>query len=185
MFSRKAFVAVAASTVCALMIGTQSARVAGKNGEQKTEPPSHELKLITLNTLAYSVKPHEVDRRTETIVAKETMHIVAFEHFTGVALGGWSDNGHILSLDPANPWEKWAEGGTGMEPTGIEGYFGYCGRDYYSEVSGIPDVTVYEALPGGTHILVPKGAKLYLHTYANNFTDQPRGFHHAVRVLYW
>ena len=67
-----------------------------------------------------------------------------------------------------------------MEPTGTTGYFGYCGRDYYSEVGGITDFTTYEAFPSGTHILVPKGATLYLHTYANNFLDKPQAFHHAV-----
>ena len=35
------------------------------------------------------------------------------------------------------------------------------GRDYYWEVSGIPDVTLYETLPARAHVLVPKGKKLY------------------------
>ena len=121
------------------------------------EGTEHELRSITLNTGAYTVEPKQIDRRSESIVAAETMHIVAFEHFNGVQRGGWSDNGHILSLSPENPWVKWEKAGTGMEPTGATGYFGYCGRDYYAEVSGIPDVCVYQPLPAGTCIVVPKG----------------------------
>jgi len=154
-------------------------------GATGAAPPSRPLAAVTLNTGAYSVGPGAIDRRTQSIAAERTMHIVAIEHFTGVQGGAWSDNGHILSLDPANPWEKWKDAGTGMEPTGAEGYFGYCGRDYYSEVGGIPDVTTYEAFPSGTHILVPAGARLYMHMYAHNFLEKESAFHHAVRVLYW
>ncbi len=143
-----------------------------------------ELKAITINTGPYLVAAGEVDRRSESIVAKEDMHIVAIEHFIGVSKGGLSDNGHILSKNPANPWTKWAEAGTAMEPTGEEGYFGYCGRDYYSEVSGIGDVVVYETFPAGTYVLVKKGEKLYMHCYANPFLVDAF-FHHAVRLLYW
>ncbi len=147
--------------------------------------PERPLKSITMNTHAYSVAPGAVDRRSVELEAPEDLHIVAIEHFIGVQREGWSDNGHILSLNPENPWTKWSEAGTGMEPTGAQGYFGYCGRDYYSEASGIADIELYEPLPSGTHFLVPKGTKLYLHTYANNFRDSPQAFHHAVRLLYW
>ena len=143
------------------------------------------LKSITINTGAYSVAGQAIDRRSEYITAPETMHIVGIEHFNGVQLGAWSDNGHILSLNPDNPWAKWAEAGTGMEPTGATGYFGYCGRDYYSEVGGIGDITQYEMFPSDTCVLVPSGEKLFLHTYANNFSPEPRMFHHTVRILYW
>ena len=170
--------------LCLVGAGCASVRVPPNAGVRATQ--SRELKSITLNTGAYFVQPGAVDRRSESIVADETMHIVAIEHFTGVQGGGWSDNGHILSLRPENPWEKWANAGTGMEPTGAKGYFGYCGRDYYTEVGGIPDVTVYEAFPAGTHVLVPQGAALYMHMYAHNFSqDRPNAFHHTVRVLYW
>lgn len=169
--------------VCLVCVGC-----AGEKPTLTPRPPSHpprELKSITLNTGAYAVAAHTVDRRSESIVAAETMHVVALEHFIGVGREGRSDNGHILSLAPANPWQKWAAAGTGMEPTGTRGHFGYCGRDYYAEVGGIPDVCVYEPLPAGTAFVVPKGARLYMHTYANNFLDTPTAFHHAVRVLYW
>jgi hypothetical protein len=147
--------------------------------------PERALTVVTMNTQAYSVAPGTVDRRSISLVAQEEMHIVAIEHFNGVQKGGWSDNGHVLSLCSENPWTQWQGAGTGMEPTGTAGYFGYCGRDYYSEVAGIDDVMSYEAFPAGTHILVPKGATIYLHTYANNFLSVPQAFHHAVRFLYW
>ncbi|MBI4603679.1 MAG: hypothetical protein HY721_17130 [Planctomycetes bacterium] len=147
--------------------------------------PERVLKAITINTQAYTVAPGAVDRRSASLVAPEDMRIAAIEHFTGVQKGGWSDNGHILSLRPENPWSEWQAAGTGMEPTGATGYFGYCGRDYYTEVGGIGDVTSYEALPAGTHVLVPRGAALYQHTYASNFLSTPQAFHHAVRLLYW
>jgi hypothetical protein len=146
---------------------------------------SRSLQAVTLNTCAYWVAGKAVDTRSERIAATRDMHLVAFEHFTGIQKGRWSDNGHLLSLQEASPWERWREGGTGMEPTGEEGYFGYCGRDYYAEVSGIQDVMAYESLPAGTHVLVPAGATLYMHCYAANFGEQPTAFHHAVRVLYW
>ncbi|MBN1442531.1 MAG: hypothetical protein JXA90_07470 [Planctomycetes bacterium] len=147
--------------------------------------PERPLKSITINTMAYAVEPGQVDRRSVELRAPEDLHVVAVEHFNGVQKGGWSDNGHLLSLDPANPWEKWKDAGTGMEPTGAAGYFGYCGRDYYTEVGGIDDVIIYEAFPCGTHFFVPRGAALYLHTYANNFLSTTQHFHHAVRLLYW
>ncbi len=150
-----------------------------------TSPPSRALKSITINTQAYAVPGKRVDRRSLSITADEDMHIVGVEHFTGVQGGAWSDNGHMLSLLPKNPWEQWAEAGTGMEPTGQKGYFGYSGRDYYREVGGIGDVTQYEMFPDGTHVLVPAGKKLYLHCYANNFSEPPKMFHHTVRLLYW
>jgi len=143
------------------------------------------LKSVTINTNAYGVEPKQIDRRSVNITAEEDMHIVGIEHFNGVQRGAWSDNGHILSLNPDNPWTKYATGGTGMEPTGEKGYFGYCGRDYYSEVGGIGDVGQFEMFPAGTYVLVPAGKKLHMHCYANNFTDGPRMFHHAVRILYW
>jgi hypothetical protein len=144
-----------------------------------------ELKSITINTMAYTVPPKTVDKRSESITAEEDMHIVAIEHFIGVSGGGYpTDNGHILSKNPDNPWVKWGEKGTGMEPTGEKGYFGYCGRDYYSEVSGVNDVCVYEGLPSG-YFLVKKGEKLYMHCYADNPTDKHVVFHHCVRLIYW
>lgn len=64
----------------------------------------------------------KTDKRSESITADEDMHIVAIEHFIGVSKGGLSDNGHILSKSPDNPWVKWEEScPTGMEPTGGEG----------------------------------------------------------------
>ena len=171
---------------CLCLLGAGCVSVPVPPSEEGRAMESRELKSITLNTGAYLVQTGAIDRRSESIVADETMHIVAIEHFTGVQGGGWSDNGHILSLRPENPWEKWANAGTGMEPTGAKGYFGYCGRDYYTEVGGIPDVTVYEAFPAGTHVLVPQGATLFMHMYAHNFSqDRPNAFHHAVRLLYW
>jgi len=162
--------------------GSQGQRLVS---EVDSPPHSRQLKSITLNTGAYLVDPGSIDRRSESIVAKTPMHVVAIEHFNGVQGGAWSDNGHILSLRSDNPWVEWKDAGTGMEPTGSEGYFGYCGRDYYSEVSGIPDVTVYESFPAGTHFLVPQGETLFMHMYAHNFQQQSSAFHHAVRVLYW
>jgi hypothetical protein len=148
--------------------------------------PERDLKAITINTNAYPVDPAKIDRRSVSLVAAEDMHIVAMEHFNGVQKGGWSDNGHLLSIHPENPWSKWQNAGTGMEPTGASGYFGYCGRDYYSEVGGIDDIIIYETFPAGTHFLVPKGTTLYLHTYAHNFNPNiPQSFHHTVRLLYW
>lgn len=175
----------AAGVVLLCLFATGCARARARFLRGRAMKQSLALQVVTLNTGAYTVAPKAVDLRSESILADEDMHIVAIEHFIGVAGGAWSDNGHLLSLEAANPWEKWAGAGTGMEPTGTRGYFGYCGRDYYSEVGGIPDVTVYEALPAGTHILVPKGQRLYMHMYAHNFNDAPRAFHHAVRVLYW
>jgi len=149
------------------------------------ERDSSMLKSVTINTSAYTVDPGAIDRRSLELKASETMHIVEIEHFNGVQKSAWSDNGHLLSLLPENPWEKWKDAGTGMEPTGTTGYFGYCGRDYYSEVSGIADIQLNEFFPAGTHFLVPAGQSLYMHCYANNFLDQPKMFHHAVRIIYW
>lgn len=144
-----------------------------------------QLKSVTLNTQAYEVAPKTNDKRSESIIADEDMHIVAIEHFIGVSAGGFvTDNGHILSESSDNPWVKWKEKGTGMEPTGTKGYFGYCGRDYYSEVSGINDVCVYESFPSGS-FLVEKGKKLYMHCYAGNPTEKQIAFPHCVRLVYW
>jgi len=145
----------------------------------------HALKSVTINTQAYPVEAKAVDRRSASITADQDMHIVGIEYFTGVQGAAWSDNGHILALSPDNPWTKWADAGTGMEPTAARGFFGYCGRDYYTEVGGIGDVVQYEMFPAGTHFLVPAGQALHLHCYANNFLDGTRMFHHAVRLLYW
>jgi hypothetical protein len=144
---------------------------------------SHALQSITLNTGAYAVTG--LDRRSVSIVAPVDMHIVSISHFTGVQSGTVpSDNGHLLSLLTDNPWEKWANDQTGMEPTGQTGYFGYCGRDYYTECAGIQDVQLLENLPAGTHFLVRKGERLYLHCYACH-GQGTRMFHHAVRLYYW
>lgn len=144
------------------------------------------LKSITLNTLTYEVPPKSADTRSESIIVDEDMHIVAIEHFIGVSAGGFpTDNGHILSKSPENPWVKWKDKDrTGMEPTGTKGYFGYCGRDYYSEVSGISDVCTYETFHTG-YLLISKGERLYMHCYAGNPTDKRVSFHHCVRVIYW
>jgi hypothetical protein len=164
------------------------AAIAGQNPRsmEDNKPGERALKTITLNTCAYEVGPGKKDKRSISITAEEDMHIVALEHFTGVGKGSLSDNGHILSICPENPWVKWEKAGTGMEPTGTKGYFGYCGRDYYSECNGIHDVMAYESFPSSTYILVRRGETLYLHCYADNFApDRPGGFHHMVRVLYW
>lgn len=168
-----------------LTFGVMAMMGAGPQGSASSGGESKALKSITINTNAYSVDAHAVDRRSTHVTADEDMHIVGIEHFNGVQGGAWSDNGHILSLCEDNPWTKWAKAGTGMEASGAKGYFGYCGRDYYSEVSGIGDVVQYEMLPAGTHVFVPAGRKLFMHTYANNFLDAPKMFHHTVRLLYW
>jgi hypothetical protein len=174
-----------------LVCGAVVAVALGRTGDapsvaEQVTAPSRTLKTITLNTGAYPVAKGQAEKRSVSIAADEDMHIVALEHFTGVGMGTRSDNGHILSTSPENPWVKWESDGTGMEPTGTRGYFGYCGRDYYSEVAGIQDVMAYESLPAGTHITVRRGEKLYMHCYAANFNTDPTGFfHHAVRVLYW
>jgi hypothetical protein len=158
----------------------------GQSTGDRPAAAEHALKVITLNTGAYKVEPAKVDKRSIPLAADEDMHIVALEHFTGVGKGQFSDNGHMLSTSSENPWVKWEAAGTGMEPTGTKGYFGYCGRDYYSEVNGINDVMAYESLPAGTHVLVRRGETLHMHCYAANFSPgQPALFHHAVRVLYW
>jgi len=175
------FILTIACVVATAMIATHGQPVA-----DRAVPGEHALKAVTLNTQAYLVGPAKADKRSMTITAEEDMHIVALEHFTGVGKGSWSDNGHILSTAPDNPWVKWEKAGTGMEPTGAKGYFGYCGRDYYSECKGINDVMAYESFPSGTHVLVRRGETLYMHCYAANFSpQQPGGFHHMVRVLYW
>ena len=143
----------------------------------------HELKVVTINTGAYAVEG--TDRRSEKLIAPEDMHIVAISHFIGVQAGITpSDNGHLLSTKPENPWVRWQEAGTGMEPTGTTGYFGYAGRDYYAECSGIGDVCWLESFPAGCHILVRKGETLYMHCYAAHGHGRAM-FHHAVRIYYW
>ncbi len=162
---------------------------AAQAGHQQTAPAGvevtdHTLKVITLNTGAYPVEG--VDCRSESIVAEEDMHIVSVSHFIGVGAGTIpSDNGHILSTLPDNPWQKWADRATGMEPTGTRGYFGYCGRDYYSECAGIGDICWQENMPAGCYVLVEKWQRLYMHCYAAHGHEGPRMFHHAVRVYYW
>jgi hypothetical protein len=143
----------------------------------------HSLSVVTINTGAYPVEG--TDRRSQSMVARRDMHIVAISHFIGVQSGITpSDNGHLLSTRPDNPWVKWAHDQTGMEPTGEEGYFGYCGRDYYSECAGIQDVCWLETMPAGCHILVRKGEQLYMHCYASHGRGRAM-FHHAVRLYYW
>jgi hypothetical protein len=169
-----------------LAVGALAVWASGPRNESHGIGAPKALKVITMNTQAYAVGRKAVDRRSINITAEEDMHIVGIEHFTGVQGGAFSDNGHVLSLKPENPWAKWEKDGTGMEPSGERGYFGYCGRDYYCEVGGIGDVMSYEMFPAGTYFFVPTGAKLYLHCYACNFAhDQPKQFHHAVRLLYW
>ena len=119
-----------------------------------------ELRSMTINSLI-DVPPRGTERWSENLVAGEDMHIVSLEHFIGVGKGGWSDNGHILSKNPDNPWIRWGDKPTGMEPTGTGGYFGYCGRDYYTEVGGITDVNTYESFPAGHHFLVEKVGPSY------------------------
>ncbi len=116
----------------------------------------HALKVITMNTGAYTVTG--TDKRSEKIIAAEDMHIVSVSHFIGVQSGIIpSDNGHMLSTKPDNPWVKWEKAGTGMEPTGSTDYFAYAGRDYYGECSGIGDVCWQENMPAGCHVPVKKG----------------------------
>ena len=144
-----------------------------------------ELKSVTMNCMFDGPKgvPTKV---SESLVAEEDMHIVAIEHFNGVLGGDFSDNGHLLSKNPDNPWLKWEAQATKMEPTGTKGYFGYCGRDYYSEVAGIGDVMAYETFPAGCHFLVRKGETLYLHCYGCSYAGREKtDFHHAVRLIYW
>jgi hypothetical protein len=150
----------------------------------------HALKCITLNTRGYDAERRKVriDKRSISVTADEDMHIVALEHFIGVSWGAFGDNGHVLSTSPDNPWVKWEKASTGMEPTGTTGYFGYCGRDYYSQCSGIGDIMAYQSFPVGTHVLVRKGETLYLHCYAclSAKSERPSGgVHHKVEVLYW
>jgi len=172
---------IACVFVAAAIVATHAQPVA-----DRAVPGERALKVITLNTGAYRVEPAKVDKRSIPLAAEEDMHIVALEHFTGVGKGQFSDNGHMLSTSPENAWVKWEAAGTGMEPTGTKGYFGYCGRDYYSECKGINDVMAYESFPAGTHVLVRRGETLHMHCYAANFSrEHPAFFHHAVRVLYW
>jgi hypothetical protein len=167
----------------AFAIGVSLAKPDAAASDQTRE---RALKAVTFNTQAYGVGPAKIDRRSIEITAQEDMHIVALEHFIGVGKGSVSDNGHVLSTSPDNPWAKWQEAGTGMEPTGTTGYFGYCGRDYYSEVAGIGDIMAYESFPAGTHFLVREGETLHMHCYAHNFSPESTGyFHHMVRVMYW
>jgi hypothetical protein len=167
------------------LIATMVCGLAASQEKPKRAPQEHALRTITLNTGAFLVQPGN-DKRSEKIVAKQDMHIVAISHFTGVQSGAFpSDNGHVLSTSPDNPWVKWENLATGMEPTGTEGYFGYCGRDYYTECAGIQDVMWQEALPAGCHILVRKGETLYMHCYTGNGTGKPAMYHHLARVYYW
>lgn len=173
-------------TVLVVLLAMGALAVQQSAPDDKPAGQDRTLKSITFNTHAYGVEPAKIDKRSVNITAEEDMHIVALEHFIGVGKGSLSDNGHILSTKPDNPWVKWEQAGTGMEPTGETGYFGYCGRDYYSEVAGIGDIMAYESFPAGTHVLVRKGETLYVHCYAHNFSPQNTGyFHHMVRVLYW
>jgi hypothetical protein len=169
-----------------LAVGALAVWAAGPRTEPAGSGAPKALKVITMNTQAYPVGGKAIDKRSISITADEDMHIVGVEHFCGVQKGIWSDNGHVLSLKAENPWVKWEKDGTGMEPTGERGYFGYCGRDYYTEVGGIGDVEQFEMFPAGTHFFVPAGAKIYLHCYAANFgSEQTAMFHHAVRLLHW
>jgi hypothetical protein len=177
--------------VLAVAVGLGYLLARGVTAQQSIRPEKpvpvreHALKTITLNTGAYTVEPG-VDRRSESIIVPEDMHIVSISHFTGVQTAGCpTDNGHVLSLSPENPWEKWADAATGMEPTGTQGYFGYCGRDYYSECSGISDIMWQEQMPAGCHVFVPEGATLYMHTYTGNGSGRALAFHHLARVYYW
>ena len=166
-------------TIAGVVVAMGAVAQQGSAPADPAMPGQRALKVITLNTQAYRLEA--TDKRSVKITAEEDMHIVALEHFTGVGGGSFSDNGHILSTSPDNPWVKWEKAGPGMEPNGTTGYFGYCGRDYYSECAGIDDVMAYETFPAGTHMLIRKGETLYMHCYA-----APKGyFHHAVRVLYW
>lgn len=172
--------------VCVVLgAGVMLGSAASPQAEGGADAGHRALKSVTINTQAYTVAGKGVDLRSVGIAARQDMHIVGIEHFTGVQGGAWSDNGHMLSLREENPWSKWGKASTGMEPSAQEGYFGYCGRDYYSEVGGIDDVMAYEMFPAGTHVFVPAGKKIYMHCYANNFLDQPKAFHHTVRLLYW
>jgi hypothetical protein len=184
-YARTTGLAVLLAIVVAVLamgaLATQGPAPAGLAG-----PCGLPLKAVTLNTHAYGVEPGQIDKRSIEITAQEDMHIVALEHFIGVAKGSLSDNGHILSTKPDNPWVQWEAAGTGMEPTGTTGYFGYCGRDYYSEVAGVGDIMAYESFPAGTYVPVRQGETLYVHCYAHNFSPENKGcFHHMVRVLYW
>jgi hypothetical protein len=181
MTSIVVFLVVAIALVAMAALATQ-----GTVAPDQASPGERALKSITFNTQAYAVGPAKIDKRSISIVAEEDMHVVSLEHFIGVGKGSLSDNGHILSTKPENPWVAWEQAGTGMEPTGTAGYFGYCGRDYYSEVAGIGDIMAYESFPAGTHVLVRRGETLYMHCYAHNFSPEHQGyFHHMVRVLYW
>jgi hypothetical protein len=182
------FVLVAVATIVAagVVLAQQQQQSPAPTEPASSEPAAsreHALKSITMNTQAYEVPPQwQRDTRSVQITAKEDMHIVALEHFIGVQGGQFGDNGHIFSTSPDNPWVKWEQAGTGMEPNGTEGYFGYCGRDYYSECAGIQDVMAYQTFPAGTHVLIPSGETLYLHCYAALQGGQA---HHMVRILYW
>ena len=173
-------------TVAGALLAMGAAETRRRPRTDSDVPRERSLRSITFNTHAYGVEGAKIDKRSEKITAEEDMHIVALEHFIGVGKGSWSDNGHVLSASSDNPWVQWEAAGTGMEPTGTPGYFGYCGRDYYSEVAGIGDIMAYESFPAGTHVLVRRGETLHMHCYAHNFSPESTGyFHHMVRVLYW
>jgi len=177
---------VAVLTAVLALVAMGALAVQSAAPDDRGRPQERALKSITFNTHAYPVQPGTIDKRSIQIVAEEEMHIVALEHFIGVGKGSLSDNGHILSTKPDNPWVRWEQAGTGMEPTGTTGYFGYCGRDYYSEVAGIGDIMAYETFPADTYVPVRRGETLYVHCYAHNFSPETVGyFHHMVRVLYW
>jgi len=188
MFHARTMSVVVLMTVVVALLAMGALAIQGPAPDNRAVPQgrARALKAITLNTHAYGVEPGKIDKRSIKITAQEDVHIVALEHFIGVGKGALSDNGHILSTNPDNPWVKWQEAGTGMEATGTAGYFGYCGRDYYSEVAGIGDIMAYESFPAGTYMPVRQGETLYMHCYAHNFSPESMNyFHHMVRVLYW
>jgi len=172
------FLVLGAVVVAAGALSQRSSRPAEPAGWE-----GRALKSVTLNTGKYMVSKGVNDRRSVKITAEEDIHIVALEHFVGVSRGAFSDNGHILSTKPENVWLM-ERGAPGMEPNGTTGYFGYCGRDYYSECAGIGDVTAYERFPAGTHVLIRKGETLYMHCCGAP-GPQNGQFHNMVRVLYW
>ena len=186
-----------ASVLVLVALGTVIVGVAASQRRDSDAAPAapatlreHALKCITFNTGAYGVARRKIgiDKRTISITADEDMHIVALTHFIGVNGGSFGDNGHMFSTSPDNPWVKWEKARTGMEPTGTKGYFGYCGRDYYAECSGICDIMAYQTFPAGTYILVRKGETLYMHCYAclSSKSASERGeAHHKVEVYYW
>ncbi len=186
-----------ASMLTCVALGTVVVAVAASQRKDSDAAPAspaapreHSLKCVTFNTGGYGVARRKlgIDKRSISITADEDMHIVALTHFIGVNGGSFGDNGHIFSTSPDNPWVKWEDAGTAMEPTGTKGYFGYCGRDYYAECAGIYDIMAYQTFPAGTYIFVRKGETLYMHCYAclSSKSAAERGVaHHKVEVYYW